>query len=383
MRLSLFLHSLGEALAMAIGPTLLAFVMAFMAIRVLAPIAPRLGLVDHPGGRKHHEAVTPLVGGLGVIIGALPALFVIRDGSEATLALALSAALLVVVGVADDRLNLSWPIRVAFQAAAALILIYVGGVKVELIGPVFGLQATSLGSLSVPFTVLATIGLINALNMCDGIDGLAGSVSVCALAMIGAAAAYAGATGLAAGLFILAGAVIGFLMFNLRTPWRGRAAVFLGNPGSEFLGLVMAWASFRLTQDESHPVSPVLAPFLIAPPVIDCLALLIRRGLARRSPFSADRGHAHHILLDAGLSPTGVVAAVCALALLLGAIAAAARLMKVPDPLFLVAYLFMLAIWLFATRKPEALSAKIRSALRSMNALNDPARRNSREIIDQ
>src|SRR5262249_58086523 len=110
----------------------------------------------------------------------------------AGLALGEATLLLTVVGLIDDRYDVSWYWRLGAQAVAGLILFYVGGVRVEQIGPVFGLSPVSLGVLSAPFTVLATVGLINALNMIDGIDGLAGVQVLCALAMLAAASLYAG-----------------------------------------------------------------------------------------------------------------------------------------------------------------------------------------------
>src|SRR5690606_33271 len=99
------------------------------------------------------------------------------------------------------------------------------------------------------------------------------------------------------------GAVLGFLLFNFCFPGRARAHAFMGNSGSALLGLVVAWSCFRLTQNEGHPVSPVLALWLAPVPVIDCLVLIVRRLMAGRSPFSADHDHIHHIMRDAGFSP--------------------------------------------------------------------------------
>jgi UDP-GlcNAc:undecaprenyl-phosphate GlcNAc-1-phosphate transferase len=147
--------------------------------------------------------------------------------------------------------------------------------------------------------------------------------------------------------------VAGFLAFNLRTPWRKRASVFLGNSGSAYLGLVIAWASFRLTQNPVYPVTPVLAPFLIAPPVIDCLTLIARRIAYRRSPFAADRTHVHHLMLEGGFTPTGVVLTLSALSFSLGLGAALALLADVPIPLFLVAFIAAIGGWYALSAKHE------------------------------
>ena len=108
---------------------------------------------------------------------------------------------------------------------------------------------------------------------------------------------------------------------------------------------MIAWASFRLTQNPVYPVTPVLAPFLIAPPVIDCLTLIARRIAHRRSPFAADRTHVHHLMQEGGFTPTGVVLALSAASLALGLGAAVALLADVPIPLFMVAFLAATAAW--------------------------------------
>jgi len=128
----------------------------------------------------------------------------------------------------------------------------------------------------VPFTVFATVGLINAMNMIDGSDGLAGSLGFAALVMLCAAALYAGNLALANRALAVAGAVAGFLFWNLRFPWRTRARTFMGDAGSGFLGLVVAWVAFRLTQNPGHPVTPILAVWLLPIPVMDCLVLIVR-----------------------------------------------------------------------------------------------------------
>jgi UDP-GlcNAc:undecaprenyl-phosphate GlcNAc-1-phosphate transferase len=336
--------------------TVLGFAAAFLLtgalILALRPLAARLGLLDQPGGRKDHAAPTPVTGGLAVALGAVVAvLFFGGPGTEgsAGLGLALAVLVLLVVGLVDDRFDVRWYYRLAAQAVAGLILFYVGGVQVEQIGPVFGLSPVSLGVLSMPFTVLATVGLINALNMIDGLDGLAGLQVFAALAMLAAGALYAGNAPLSSVLIIIAGAVAGFLAFNLRTPWRKRAGVFLGNAGSAVLGLVIAWASFRLTQNPSHPVSPVLAPFLITLPVVDCLVLLIHRTRLHGRPFEADRTHLHHRMLDAGFSVSEVSWGLAATSLVIGFAAGMARLAHAPQPLFVMGYLTLVIFYAWLT----------------------------------
>ncbi|HEX3918950.1 MAG TPA: MraY family glycosyltransferase [Caulobacteraceae bacterium] len=328
----------------------------------MRPVAVRLRLVDHPSSaRKIHSDPTPLVGGAAITIGALACAGFLLPLSRDVVALGAASLLMLVVGTFDDRFDINWRIRIVAQTAAALILYYWGGVRVESIGYALGFPGHSLGVLSLPFTVLATVGITNAVNWADGIDGLAGSLSLSALLMLIAAAIYAGNGALVPDLVLMAGCVAAFLAFNLRLPWRPRAKVFLGD-GAEILGLWIAWASFRLTQTPGHPVTPVLAPFLIAPPVIDCLVLIVRRLRAGHSPFYADGNHLHHRLLDAGLSQTGVVAALTAATLAIGFLAATARRAHVPEPVFPAVYLAATAAYFLITRRKAAEPAEAASS---------------------
>lgn len=337
-----------------------AFACVAVLIIMLAPLARRVGLVDRPGGRKRHAHPTPVIGGLAIALGTMiPALFLSSVGMP-IIGLGVAATILLVVGVVDDIYDIRWYWRILAQVAAAFCIIFIGGVKVQYIGPAFGLGQAALGELAIPFTVLATVGLINALNMADGVDGLAGSMVFCTLVMLVGAAVYAGNGELTNGLVVMAGAVAGFLAFNLRFPGRKRAEVFLGNSGSAYLGLVIAWAVFRLTQNPGHPVSPVLAPFLIAPPVIDCLVLMARRLLQGRSPFWADRTHMHHIMMEGGFSVTGVVMTLSAISLTLGLTAGLALIADVRQPLMVLAYLGLTGAYFAWSARPEAAARGLR-----------------------
>jgi UDP-GlcNAc:undecaprenyl-phosphate GlcNAc-1-phosphate transferase len=327
------------------------FLATALLIHILKPVAVRLGLVDHPlSARKTHAAPTPLVGGAAITLAGILAAALLLPVTRDLTALGAASLLLLAVGTFDDRYDINWRIRIIAQAAAALVLYLWGGVRVESIGNALGFAGHTLGVLSLPFTVLATVGITNAVNWADGVDGLAGSLCLAAFGMLVAASIYAGNASLATDLMLMAGCVMGFLAFNLRTPWRPKATVFLGC-GAEILGLWIAWASFRLTQTPGHPVTPVLAPFLIAPPVIDCLVLIARRLRAKRSPFFADREHMHHRLIDLGLSSTAIVALLVTVSLVVGFIAALSRRAHVPEPVFPAVYLAATFAYFFITRR--------------------------------
>jgi UDP-GlcNAc:undecaprenyl-phosphate/decaprenyl-phosphate GlcNAc-1-phosphate transferase len=332
-----------------IDPLLTAAIVAAM-LWILEPVAYRLGLLDHPGGRKDHGHPTPLIGGLAMAVGIMVPVALVGEYPRSYLGFMLGGSLLVVIGLLDDVQDVRWWWRLLAQATAALVMIYVGGVRVEYLGQFIGAESFDLGIWSVPFTVFATVGVINAFNMCDGVDGLAGSLAVAALSMYCAAAIYSGNTFMVDRLSPVIAAVSVFLVFNMRHPWRARARVFMGNAGSAFLGYLIAWTCFRLTQNQAHPVTPVLAPWLVAPPIIDCLVLLVRRLKQGRSPFAAGRDHMHHLLLDAGFSPTQVALGMTALSFALGLTAALALRIGIPDSVMALAFVALTIGYYVLTR---------------------------------
>jgi UDP-GlcNAc:undecaprenyl-phosphate/decaprenyl-phosphate GlcNAc-1-phosphate transferase len=201
--------------------------------------------------------------------------------------------------------------------------------------------------------------------MSDGVDGLAGTLSLVSLALFTGFALYAGDVAQAERLLALCAALLGFLLWNLRFPWQPRARVFLGNGGSMLLGFVIAWTSVRLTQNAAHPISPVLGPWTLALPLIDCVTLMFRRWRQGRSPFSSDRHHMHHMLLDAGFSAPAVVAVLGAVSLGLGLAAAIALKLGMYRPWLVLVFLVLLVGWYaFSSDYPRAVARLRRFAPR-------------------
>lgn len=332
-------------LSLHVAELVVSFSVSYLAVRALDPIARRFGLLDHPHGRKDHALPTPVTGGLAVMLGVLATLPLLLPLSSAMIGFCLGATLLLVVGVLDDLHDLPWPLRIGAQCTAALILVHVGGVRAEHVGPLVGGTSIALGDFSVPFTVFITVGIINAVNMADGADGLAGSLTLVALVMLAAASMAAGNGGLFGHILPLIGAVAGFLMMNMRHPWQPRARAFLGNSGSAIIGFTLAWLAIHVSHSPGHPVSSILGPWLLAPPLIDCIVLMTRRLREGRSPFSADRGHMHHLLLDAGFPPSQVALLLAALSLLLGSLASVALYLDVPPPMLVVTFLGLIAAY--------------------------------------
>ncbi|MEX2468229.1 MAG: MraY family glycosyltransferase, partial [Pseudohongiellaceae bacterium] len=253
---------------------LTAFAVTALAGWALRPVAAQVGLLDHPGGRKTHAVPTPLVGGLGIFIGVV---FTTIWLPEALLAygpfLSLSA-LVLFIGTIDDLKQLRATTRMTGQSLVALVMAVVAGVQLHSLGNAFGSELL-LGWLGIPFTVFATVGVINAINMSDGIDGLSGGLSAIALAFI-AALALAGGQGLHASFVaLIVFALLAFLLLNFRRPWGRSALIYLGDGGSTMLGFMLAWLLIDASQGEGALFAPVHALWFLAVPLLDTVNLLI------------------------------------------------------------------------------------------------------------
>jgi UDP-GlcNAc:undecaprenyl-phosphate/decaprenyl-phosphate GlcNAc-1-phosphate transferase len=290
--------------------------------RITIWVAPFVGLVDNPGGRKAHHQPTPLGGGIAIwatvviilLTGAallglgvsLPAgLEEHRAGlrgkvTDLAMIILLSTAVML-MGLADDRYKLDWRPRLAIQFLVALLLAATGA-RITLFGPL------SWPPISWALTVLWVVCLTNSFNFLDNMDGLAGGVGlIVALLFVGAQLAV-GSLFVPAVLLILAGALAGFLVWN-----RHPAQLFMGDAGSNFLGFLLG--SLTVVGTFAHTTSGsrnspygVLAPLLVmAVPLYDTISVILIRLREGRSPFQADRSHFSHRLVERGLSPPWAV----------------------------------------------------------------------------
>ena len=323
--------------------------------------APQLGVVDVPGGRKHHHGDIPLVGGLAMFGGlAVAALFAILSDSFLDQHMAFFAAisLLVLTGFFDDRSGLSPRRRFVLQAIATLIMVYGADIRLDNFGDLFGFGDVTTGVLAAPITVFAVLGVINAMNMIDGVDGLAGGVALIALLVFAAFAAAAGMLDQTL-LLPLACVIVGFMLFNLRTPWRSHASVFMGDAGSVLLGFALAWYAVDLAQAR-EVITPITAVWILGIPLMDTTSLMVRRMIKGRSPFSADREHLHHIIQRAGFTPGQTVWIVYALTLLLAAVGVAGWWAGLPEYVMFYAFISLSLLYLYGMLHAWKLMKKLR-----------------------
>jgi UDP-GlcNAc:undecaprenyl-phosphate/decaprenyl-phosphate GlcNAc-1-phosphate transferase len=281
-----------------------------IAIIMLRRYALLLGLMDHPDQRKQHVGDVPLVGGLAIFMGITVGASAYGHFHWFVKILIDTAMLLTVLGALDDRFDLTVRDRLLIQALAILTVIASTGVYIHTLGHIFGYDV-ELGWLGPPLTVIAIIGLMNAFNLMDGIDGLAGSLELVSIAAIVMFADPSVLQEMVLLLALLATASLPYLVTNLG--FMGRK-VFLGDAGSMLIGYLLAWALVRMSQSSQTHLSPVDVLWCVALPVFDTFAVMLRRARQGKSPFKPDRGHIHHILMDAGMGPRTTLLALTALA---------------------------------------------------------------------
>ena len=308
---------------------LIAFALAFLASLLFTwavrELARRYGLYDQQGGRKIHRGEIPRLGGVAVTLAlAVPLIGLSVWGNKISteifrnepmvLALVLGGAVVVIAGIVDDTIGLRARWKLAAQIAAALAAYAVGVRILHLSIPLVGF--VELGALSLPITLLWFLVVTNAVNLVDGLDGLAGSVVVLAGGALFGMSLIEGDYLAAVVLASVVGSTLGFLRFNVRP-----ASIFLGDTGSLVLGYVLALVSVHSAQ-KTYALFSITAAFVaLGVPIFDLGMAFVRRLLIGRSPFAPDQYHVHHILLRKGLSQKQSVLFMAGVSAFLGVVA--------------------------------------------------------------
>jgi UDP-GlcNAc:undecaprenyl-phosphate GlcNAc-1-phosphate transferase len=332
----------------------LSFFLTVGLILILRPMARRIGLIDQPTQRKNHEVPTILVGGVAIVLvmlSHLPTLPYLGLGPlPANICyLAAALALVVMTGFMDDLWQLSFKVIFPLQLCAALVVTLIGGVTIDSLGDLFGFGKVSVASFQLLFTVVCFVGVINAFNMIDGVDGLAGSISLTAVIWFAVLAILSERLRLYTILLVLAGALAGFLLFNLRSPWLKRAQIFMGNAGSMSLGFLMAWFAITLVKNPNVHIYPITMVYVVGLPLIDMARVMLSRVAHGHSPFIGDRRHIHHLLLDAGCSVSQTVLLKTLASAVLGGIGVFGWHYGLPEWLLFYGFIVILSLYFYLT----------------------------------
>lgn len=321
-----------------IEPVLTSAALTSLALLFLERSAVRLGLVEKPGGHRIHLNVTPVVGGIGMAIGMqLTWLLWMRVHPGGWIAA--GAIALLITGIVDDRFGLRARTKFVLQATIAGLALALDGSLLHTLGELLPDHEIRLAAVSaLAFTVFAAAGIINGMNMLDGLDGLAGTVALVAVGWFAFAAWSIGDLKAMTDQLSIAGAVAGFLLFNARLPGRARARLFMGDAGSMLLGFLLVWIAIDLSQ-RPNGLPPVIALWICAMPILDTIAVMLKRRRKGRPLMSAGRDHLHHLLLGSGLSVEMTASVEAALGAIAGGAGITFWLLGWPDWQVLVVFL--------------------------------------------
>lgn len=317
---------------------MLGFLLAMSITMVLIPplmhAAARLQVLDAPGVRKVHSVPVPRVGGIAMAAGTLIAVALSRDFVQPMPAYLAGVLVLLAFGVWDDRTTLGPFTKLLGQAIAVLLVMSWGEVS---IGTITLAERHVLPQwLAAPLTFVFLLGVTNAVNLADGLDGLAGGTTLLALSAMALLAFTSATPFVGAVAVIIVGAILGFLRYNTHP-----ARVFMGDSGSQILGFSAGVLAVVLTQSEATALSSALPLALLGIPIIDTVMVMAQRLAQRRSPFQADRNHIHHRLLTLGFDHHEAVVVIY---LLQGALFIAAWFLRFESDLTILATFAFVAV---------------------------------------
>lgn len=296
-----------------------AFAIAYAMTPTVKRFAELVGAMDVPkDDRRVHDHPIPRMGGLAIFLGFVLSMILFAEMNNRIIGLLIGALLIVVMGAVDDIITLNAWAKLAVQVVAAGIAIRSGIVFDAVSNPlVFSDNTTiQIGFLSVPLTVLWIVGCTNAVNLIDGLDGLAVGVSAISSFTMLVVALFVADPATAVILAALTGACLGFMPYNLNP-----AKIFMGDVGSQFLGYVLATASI-MGMFKFHAIITFLVPVLaLAVPLTDTATAFFRRIAHGQSPFHPDKKHLHHRLLAMGLDQKQAVAVLYSVSAVLGLVA--------------------------------------------------------------
>jgi len=331
-----------------------AFFFAFITIKFFKPVAIEIGLVDKPNERKQHSGHIPLIGGISIFLAVLAASLLWLPNTLELRMYLIASAMMVFIGALDDKFDLRVRVRIVGQIIIASLMIYGVGGYISNLGNLFGLGEVTLGPIGIIFTYVGIIVVINAYNMIDGIDGLIGSLSINTFTSIAILFIMSGQTDYLSYPLILATATVPYLIFNLelfdKFLNKKSRKIFMGDAGSMFVGLSVIWLLTMGTQGEKVSFRPVTALWICAIPLMDMLAIVVRRYKNGKSPFKPDRDHLHHILQRAGLSSRQTLVVISSAAVVMSVIGLVGEYFNVAEVVMLTGFLIMFFLYVFSVK---------------------------------
>lgn len=321
----------------------LALIGAFIASVLLTPLvkklAYRVGAVDRPNQRKVHAKIMPRLGGLAIFLAFLIGVLIYRPENQAIIPIIIASFIIILTGVLDDMLEISAKAKFLGQTIAAAIVIFFGDITIASINLPFG-GVLDFGYLSIPLTLIWIVGITNAINLIDGLDGLAAGVSTIALFTLSAMAFIMNDGFVLMMALILAASSLGFLFYNFHP-----AKIFMGDTGALFLGFIISVLALLGFKNVTF-VSLVIPVIMLGVPISDTFFAIVRRLLNKQPPFQPDKSHLHHRLISIGFTHKQTVTIIYGLAAMFGLAAIIFSMAKVWGAI-LLAVVLLLVIELF------------------------------------
>lgn len=319
---------------------------SFASLYVFRKLARTFGLVDKPDDRKQHSGAVPLIGGVAICFTIVHYLYLNPFFLENNTLFIISICVLTMVGALDDKFDVNFKLRLIVQCLVSFLMIQNSGLVLSDLGNILGAGPVQLGIFSLPVTMLAIVGAMNAFNMVDGIDGLLGAISIVTFGSFAILMSWAGHDNklYICILFILA--IIPFLLMNMGIMGKVRK-IFMGDAGSMMIGFTIVWLLMGASQqgESSNNIRPVTCLWLIAIPLFDMAAIMVRRVRKGQSPFKPDRDHFHHILHRLGHNQNKVLVIICGLSAIFAAFGILGEVFHIKE--FIMFWSFLLCFMLY------------------------------------
>lgn len=314
-----------------------AFVVAYLLVPVSIKIAHHIGAIDQPDKRKVHSRAMPRLGGLAIFISFMLCIILLIKVSGPFTGIIWGAGIVFLVGMLDDVLQLSPWVKLAGQIVAAGVAVHFGVVVNFVTNPFNGMLG--LGYFSIPLTLVWIVGVTNAINLIDGLDGLAAGVSSIAAATMGVVALIQGQSMVAIVAFLLVASILGFLPFNFHP-----ARTFMGDGGSNFLGFILGCLAVTGLTKSAALISLLMPIVILGIPIFDTFFAIIRRINNKAPIFRPDKNHLHHRLMAMGYSHRGSVLIIYGISCFFGAVAIFLTMLNIPKATLILALLLLLIV---------------------------------------
>lgn len=311
------------------------FAVSILITPLMKKLAFLIGATDRPNQRKVHQSIMPRLGGLAIFISFIIGFFLLRPENPSSLAILLGSLIIVITGVCDDLFELPAKLKLLGQLVAAVTVVFLGDLQVVFINLPFGGQL-EFGLFSIPFTILWIVGITNAINLIDGLDGLAAGVSSIALITISGMAIIQGNFYVVMVGSIVLASTLGFLIYNFHP-----ASIFMGDTGAMFLGFIISVLSLLGYKNVTF-ISFIVPVIILGVPISDTIFAIVRR-IINKQPLSApDKSHLHHCMLRLGFSHRQTVLLIYAMATFFGLVAVIYSQARIGGAFFLIGVLVLL-----------------------------------------